>query len=190
MPAIRNRLRGKFASKKVVAKSQRLSDLNRQKHGKVTFDEALNILDDIPSDDDSCGDLTLSALNNQESPPTRGDSEGDKKPSCGIEGSRIIDVKCVAEQLDAGCLACSKPLTLSDIRNEQMKGIACIWHVECSACGAIRHVHTSKRHVVKNNNKKSWTYNLNTKAAVGKCIGFCPCVQVNHNILTWKGDYN
>ena len=92
----------KICIKKVVAKSQRLSDLNRQKYGKVTFDEALNLLDNIPSDDDSCGDLTLGALNNQESPPTRGDSEGDKKPSCGIEGSRIVDVKCVAEQLDPG----------------------------------------------------------------------------------------
>ena len=149
-------VRIQFAQKiciKKVAKSQQLSDLNRWKHWSVTFDEGLNLMDDIPSDDDSCGDYTLGAPNNQKSPPTHGESEGDKKPSCGIERYRIINVKYVAEQLDAGCLACSQqPLTLSDIRDEQVKGIACTWYAECRACGAICHVHTSKQHAKNNKN--------------------------------------
>ena len=153
-----------------------MSKLNRDKHGIVTFEEALELVesesenhDNSFNTDGSRGDADAAGI------PTEDDmvavEEGDAKiaPSCSQTGSRIIDLQHVCGQLEKGCVVCEKTLFMSDISSEKRCGIASVWQIICRYCGGVTPVHTSKRHRITNpQGNVQWAYNLNTKASVGK----------------------
>ena len=97
-----------------MAKSQRTSKLNRDKHGIVTFEEALELVESESENYDNS--LTLMAAGDADAAGIRTEDdmvaveEGDAKiaPSCSQTGSRIIDLQHVWRQLEKAVLYVKK----------------------------------------------------------------------------------
>lgn len=81
-----------------------------------------------------------------------------------VEGSRIVDVMFLAQQLI--CSGCDNVLSLLDIQSESLIGLASKWTINCRQCGIDKSVCTSKTNPNPETNRM--TYSINIKAALGK----------------------
>ena len=159
----RKRRKGKFVSSKTVRNHIQLEEARDDRLGKVTFDEALAIID--------CDD------NDTESDTCPGDDHEEVNPEgicpneeiTPIKGSHIVNIGCILRQLHQGCVVCGVMLSIRNVQSEHIKGLASVWHILCGKCEGITNVHTSKWHTQKDSiTRKKWAYNVNTKVAVGK----------------------
>ncbi|XP_046408211.1 uncharacterized protein LOC124172766 [Ischnura elegans] len=80
-----------------------------------------------------------------------------------LEGSRIVDVMFLAQQLI--CSGCDNVLSLLDIVSESVIGLASKWTINCRQCGIDKSVCTSKSNTNPETNRIS--YSINIKAALG-----------------------
>ncbi|XP_046406334.1 uncharacterized protein LOC124171235 [Ischnura elegans] len=83
--------------------------------------------------------------------------------SAPVEGCRIVDVNFLCKQMI--CTHCSSILSLNDITEENLIGLACKWHITCRACGAVNTVLTSKSQANPKTNRQN--FDINLKAAIG-----------------------
>ena len=159
----RIRRKGKSVSSKTVRNHIQLEKAQNDRLGKVTFDEALAIID---FDDNDTESDTCPGVDHEENP------EGicPDEEITPIKGSCIVNVGCIARQLNQGCVVCGDMLSIRNVQSEHIKGLASVWHILCEKCGGItNYVHTFKWHTQKDSTtRKKWSYNVNTKVVVGK----------------------
>ena len=183
MERFRNK-KGHFVKKSTFKKAANCFKI-RQPTGQITLDDALSLLE-CSDAENSCTatnlDSNIDTVNNETlSLSGAGDcstststisTTGDiQKPIfMDLEGTRIIDVKHLAVQLDNGCFLCGNGLLLTKCVKETRRGLASVFHIYCINCEEINRVSTSKTHSVaeSKDGRSSSAYDLNTKAAAGK----------------------
>ena len=88
----------------------------------------------------------------------------DYKDICWQDGRRIVELKTLAEQLNA-CDGCDSPLNLMNIEQECLHGFGSYLSIRCTTCNLLNTVVTNKTHPGR---KGPTIFNINTKAAIGK----------------------
>lgn len=90
-------------------------------------------------------------------------NECEEKQKCCIEGSRVIDLSYLAEQMF--CKVCNERLSLPYIKREVKRGFASIFHIECENCHSATEVYSSRKSASDGGNP---LFNVNSKAALGE----------------------
>jgi len=89
------------------------------------------------------------------------DRDSDAWSTFSLEGARIVDIKYVISQLT--CDRCKSRLHLHDIVDENLKGLAAIWTIQCNFCSKINKIATSKR-------IPHGHYSLNAAGVIGELV--------------------
>lgn len=86
-----------------------------------------------------------------------------------VEGRRIVHIKTLGTQMD--CRKCNQTLSLRDIVDEKLVGLACIWTVQCQHCLCTTRVTTDTKIQQKNRTTKQGKqmrrYGVNIAGAMG-----------------------
>jgi hypothetical protein len=88
----------------------------------------------------------------------------DYKDICWQDGRRIVELKTLAEQLNA-CDGCDSPLNLMNIEQERVHGFGSYLSIRCTTCNLLNTIVTNKTHPGR---KGPAIFDINTKAAIGK----------------------
>ena len=88
----------------------------------------------------------------------------DYKDICRQDGRRIVELKTLAEQLNA-CDGCDSPLNLMNIEQERLYGFGSYLSIRCTTCNLLNTVVMNKTHPGR---KGPAIFDINTKAAIGK----------------------
>jgi hypothetical protein len=88
----------------------------------------------------------------------------DYKDICWQDGRRIVELKLLAEQLNA-CDGCDSPLNLMNIEQERLHGFGSYLSIRCAPCNLLNTVVTNKTHPGR---KGPAIFDINTKTAIGK----------------------
>ena len=78
-----------------------------------------------------------------------------------FNGRRLVEIKMLAAEL--WCTACDMPLSLRNIKSEQLFGLASIFQIQCKICDKIYFVHTNYHRLTA-----SQLFDVNCKLAIGK----------------------
>ena len=81
-------------------------------------------------------------------------------------GRRIVELDKLAEQMKS-CWDCGQPLHLHNIQSETRMGFGSILYIDCT-CRAMNSVTTNKCHNSKETTRGRKTFDVNTKAALGR----------------------
>jgi hypothetical protein len=79
-------------------------------------------------------------------------------------GRRIVDLDVLAN--DLWCSTCDSALTLKDIVNENLSGLASVFSVKCNTCDIVHEVSTSACQPTEKGGRP--LFNVNMKIAMGK----------------------
>ena len=96
-------------------------------------------------------------------------------PSCeAFEGRRVIELDTFVGALEGGCKLCGSKLALSreSVIGEQRYGLASVLQIQCDDCGRASPVPLCKKHYAAtgpSGKLRAAGYDVNTKAAQGKC---------------------
>lgn len=101
-------------------------------------------------------------------------------------GRRVVEWQCVIDGLEE-CDECGEgELSLRNIEDETVCGLASILHVRCSNCDFVNKVITGKRHNTTENGPVK-CFDVNTKLAAGiyeyeciKCVSLCYSIAVQN----------
>ena len=85
-----------------------------------------------------------------------------------VEGRRIVHIKTLGKQMF--CCKCSQTLSLCNIVDEKLIGLACIWTIQCDHCSSTTRVATDqkyKKKVKTKQGKEMFRYDVNVAGAIG-----------------------
>ena len=92
----------------------------------------------------------------------------DKQSEPNVEGRRIVHIKTLSKQMF--CWKCSQMLSLCNIVDENLIGLACIWTIQCDRCSSTTRVATDQKHKKKvrtKQGKEMFRYDVNVAGAMG-----------------------
>ena len=125
------------------AESKTDTDSDSDSHCHRHRDRLRDIIIDEDNDKDVVVVLELDMFEDTDRPTSS--SSSTRK----LAGARIIDISHTIQQLKDGCCVCKKELNLTNISSERRAGIASVFCVECSSCGAYNNMATSKRRDIR-----------------------------------------
>ena len=124
--------KGKSVSSKTVRNHIQLEKARSDRLRKVTFDEALAIIDYDDNDTETRVQMIMRRITLR--------VYAQMKRSFPLKDPKLWILVVLYGSCNQGCVVCGDKLSIRNVQNEHIKGLASVWHILCEKCEAITNV--------------------------------------------------